>query len=144
MRFTNTVTIARSRPDVFAFLSDFENLPLWNYALRSTRQVVPGPVAVGTRYEQTRTIPKPATETFVVIAFQPDRELAIRGTLGPFHGESSYHLEATDGGTVVTNAMDLAARDGAGLLAGLARPRIRSAVAANLEALKQLLESTDG
>ena len=39
MEFTNTVTIEREPAEVFAFLSDFENLPRWNYALDRTQRV---------------------------------------------------------------------------------------------------------
>jgi uncharacterized protein YndB with AHSA1/START domain len=31
--FENTVLIARPIEDVFAFLSDLENVPKWNYAI---------------------------------------------------------------------------------------------------------------
>ena len=50
MHFANSVTIARTREDVFTFLSRFENLPSWNYALSSTRRTDSGPVGVGARY----------------------------------------------------------------------------------------------
>jgi uncharacterized protein YndB with AHSA1/START domain len=54
--FTNSVTIDRSVDEVFAFLSDFENVPKWNYAIGETRKSSPGPVAVGATYVQRRQI----------------------------------------------------------------------------------------
>jgi uncharacterized protein YndB with AHSA1/START domain len=146
MDFDNTVTIHRSREDVFAYLAEFENLPSWNYALSSTRRTDSGPVGVGAQYTQTREIPRHAVETFEVIRFEPVDSLAIRGTFGPFRAESSYVLEDADGATVLTNAMQLEPDGPLRLVAGLAGSGVRKAVAANLGALKDLLErprSTD-
>ena len=55
--FENTVTIQRPAEEVFAFLADFENTPMWNYAIEETSKTSPGPVGVGTRYRQTRSVP---------------------------------------------------------------------------------------
>jgi hypothetical protein len=42
--FENTVMITRSIEDVFGFLSDFENVPRWNYTISETHKVSEGPV----------------------------------------------------------------------------------------------------
>ena len=140
MEFTNRVTIDRPRDEVFAYLSEFENLPAWNYAISRTSRVGTGPVGVGARYLQTRTLPKPAEETFEVIAFAPPDQLAIRGVLGPFRADSSYLLESDRDTTVLTNAMVLEASGVMRVAAPLAGSRVRTAVAANLQVLKELLE----
>ena len=36
--FENTMMIRRPIEDVFAFLSDFENVPRWNYAIVETHR----------------------------------------------------------------------------------------------------------
>jgi hypothetical protein len=140
MRFVNTVTIGRPPAEVFAYLSQFENVPRWNYAISETRKVTDGPVGVGTRYHQTRTLPRPADETFEVTGFDPDRRLSISGDLGPFRGEIVYLLEPAGDSTVLANTMDLRPAGPLRLLAPLAAPRVRSAVAANLHELKRLLD----
>jgi uncharacterized protein YndB with AHSA1/START domain len=140
MRFVNTVTIDCPPAEVFAYLSRFENVPRWNYAISETRKVTDGPVGVGTRYHQTRTLPRPADETFEVTEFDPDRRLSIRGDLGPFQGEIDYLLEPAGDSTVLANTMDLRPAGPLRLLAPLAAPRVRSAVAANLQELKRRLE----
>ena len=38
--FTNTVTIQKPAEEVFAFLADFENIPMWNHAIEETKQDV--------------------------------------------------------------------------------------------------------
>ena len=140
MNFTNTVTIDRRPAEVFAFLARFENIPRWNYAISETWSEADGPVGVGSRYRQTRTLPTRSEETFVVTAFEPDRRLSIRGTLGPFHGDNTYVLDPAGSGTILSNTMDLEASGPLRFVAPLAASRVKEAVAANLDTLKEILE----
>jgi uncharacterized protein YndB with AHSA1/START domain len=141
VKFTNVVTINRPRPVVFAYLAHLENIPRWNYAISQTRKLTSGPVGVGTRYHQIRTLPTPSEETFEVVEFEPDRRLSIDGGLGPFRGRVAYILESGNASTTLTNTMDLRPSAPLGVVARLAAPQARSAVMANLNTLKQLLES---
>jgi uncharacterized membrane protein len=45
--FQNTVTIHRPADEVFAFLADFENIPIWNYAIEETSKTSAGPSGWG-------------------------------------------------------------------------------------------------
>jgi uncharacterized protein YndB with AHSA1/START domain len=138
--FTNTVTIDRPLAEVFAFLAQFENVPRWNYAISQTRKISSGPVRVGSQYRQTRTLPRRSEETFEVTEFEPDRRISIRGTLGPFPAELTYALDRTGDATTLTNAVDLQTPGLLSAVAPLATGRIKSAVAANLDSLRQILE----
>ena len=138
--FENTVMIGRPIEEVFAFLSDFENVPKWNYAIVETRKVSEGPVGVGTIYRQVRSVPSRSEEGFEVIAYDPPRYLAIQGQLGPFPSRLSYALEAVQEGTQVTNSVELKLRGPGRLLGPVAVPRVRDAVDANLRKLKELLD----
>lgn len=140
MKFTNTIAISRRPAEVFAFLADFENVPLWNYAISETRQVGDGLVGVGSQFRQTRTLPSRSEESFEVTEFEPARKLSIRGILGPFHSEVTYLLEPTSGSTVLRNTMNLRPSGPLRLVAPIAASRLKSAVAANLETLKTILE----
>ena len=141
MQFTNMITINRRPDEVFAFLAHFENVPLWNYAIAETRKVTDGPVGVGSRYRQTRTLPTRSEETLAVTEFEPVHRLSIEGALGPFEGEIRYLLEPAGNATVLTNTMTLQASGPLRLVAPLAAPRVKAAVAANLDTLKQILET---
>jgi uncharacterized protein YndB with AHSA1/START domain len=138
--FENTVMIAKPMEDVFAFLSDLENVPQWNYAIIETRKVSEGPVGVGTIYQQVRSVPSRSEERLEVTAYNPPRHLEIRGQLGPFLSRLSYALDAFPEGTRLTNAVELELRGPGRLLGRVAVPRVRDAVAANLRKLKELLE----
>ena len=138
--FENTLMIRRSIEDVFGFLSDFENVPRWNYAISETHKVSQGPVGVGAIYQQVRSVPSRSEERFEVSAYNPPRHLEIQGQLGPFPSRLSYALDAVPEGTRVTNSVELELRGPGRLVGRVAVPRIRDAVAANLRKLKELLE----
>lgn len=140
MQFTNTIRIDRATAEVFAFLADPENNPQWNYAISETRKTSEGPVGVGSSFLQVRTVPEHSEEALEVTEYEPDRRFAIRGDLGPFHGDVSYVLDPAQGGTIITNAVDVKAAGPAKLIAPLAATRVKAAVAANLGTLKQLLD----
>jgi uncharacterized protein YndB with AHSA1/START domain len=140
VKFTNTVTINRPHREVFAYLADFENVPRWNYAIERTRKITDGPVGVGSRYHQTRTLPRRSEETFEITAFEPDRTIVVRGDLGPFHGDIEYVIESSGDTTVVANTMDLTASGPLRVVAPLASSRVSNAVAANLDVLRKILE----
>ena len=138
--FENAVMIARPIEDVFGFLSDLENIPRWNYAIIETRKVSEGPVGVGTTFRQVRSVPSRSEERLEITAYDPPRQLEIRGQLGPFASRLVYALEAIPAGTRVTNTVELELRGPGRLLGRVAVPRVREAVAANLGRLKELLE----
>jgi uncharacterized protein YndB with AHSA1/START domain len=140
MKFTNTITIERPLSRVFAYLADLENLPQWNYAIGATRKITTGPVDVGSRYLQTRTIPVHAEEHLEIIEFEPDRRLSIRGSLNSLPAHVTYTLREEERVTVLTNTVDLQPPRHLKLLAPVATHRIKSAVAANLVVLKTTLE----
>jgi len=143
--FQNTVTIRRPVEEVFAFLADFENVPRWNYAIVETKKISHGPDGVGTTYRQVRSLPSRSEEAFAVTAFEPPSRLEVHGQIGPFTATIGYLLVPMGDGTRLTNTVDLRPASGAlRLLAPLAASRVKMAVAANLDTLKQLLESGVG
>ena len=86
-----------------------------------------------------RSVPSRSEEDFEVTVHNPPRQLE-RGQLGPFPSRLSYALDAIPEGTRVTNTVELELRGPGRLLGPLAVPRVRDAVAANLQKLKELLE----
>lgn len=139
--FENTVTIQRPAEEVFAFLANFENIPRWNYAIEETKKASAGPVGVGTRYRQTRSVPGRSAEGFEVTVFEPARRLAIDGQIGPFQATISYELEARAVATRLVNTVELDPSQAMlRFAAPLATSRIKAAVAQNLSKLKLVLE----
>jgi hypothetical protein len=141
--FQNTVTIARPASEVFAFLADLRNIPRWNYAIARTVPTSPGSARAGATYRQTRTVPRHSEESLQITVFQPPTRLAVQGQLGPYRATASYLLEPVQGGTQLTNDVELEPIPALLRPIGpLAVPRVKAAVAHNLGTLKELLEST--
>jgi len=107
-----------------------------------TKKTSPGPVGVGTTYRQLRSVPDRSEEGFEVTVFEPTTRLEVHGDIGPFTATVSYLLAPVDDGTRLVNVVDLEPGSGVvRLLAPLAASRVKAAVAANLDTLKQRLEA---
>jgi hypothetical protein len=137
IRFAQSIDIDRPLQEVFAYLADFTNIPAWNYYVEHVRQITPGPVAVGTTYEQTRRTDR---QRFAITVYQAPSALAVTtlpGDRPAFHRH--VELRPVGGGTRVDDRWEL---DLGYLLTlqRLAAPRVKTAVGENLAALKRLLE----
>jgi hypothetical protein len=140
IQFSNQVSIRCDPEDVFAYVADFSKVPTWNYAIRSTEQVTPGPVALGSTFRQIRSIPAVAEEEFEVTEWEPGRRVAITGDFGPFNGTLTYRVEPAAVGTLLTNDVELSARGALGVVGKLAGPRLKAAIAQNLDVLRTGLD----
>lgn len=82
MDFSNALLIDAPACAVFDYLAHPENLPRWNYALSRTEQTSPGPTGVGATFRQTRTLPRPAQESFTITVFEPPNCSLSRASSG--------------------------------------------------------------
>ena len=137
MHFTNTVIIDRTVTDTFAFVSNFENMPKWNYFVQETTNQSPLGREAGTIYRQRRRTDE---QRFVVTDFEPDQLVAVR-TLPPARDlQMRFTFQPDGGGTRLTDDWTL----DTGLprwLDGIGATRVSSAVRDNLAKLKELLET---
>jgi uncharacterized membrane protein len=137
LEFENTIRIDRPVNEVFAFLSDFENIPKWNYYILEVRKLSDNPSGVGTTYHQVR---KSDEQDFRIIAFEPNHSLAVK-TLP--HSSPSFERKFTlyeEGDATRLRDQWKLDTGRSALLERLARGRVKSAVAENLAKLKELLE----
>ncbi len=137
LEFENTIRIDRPVDEVFAFLSDFENIPKWNYYVLEVRQLSDSPIGVGTTYHQLR---KTDEQDFRIIEFEPNHTVAVK-TLP----QSSPRLEMRftlyeEGNTTRVRDQWKLDTGRPTILERLAGGRVKSAVAENLTKLKELLE----
>ncbi len=138
MNFENTILIRCPVEKVFSFVADFENVPKWNYYVVSVRKLSEGPIGEGTVYHQIR---KSDQQDFRVGEYQPNATIAVETTPGSqLQFERRFVFEPVEGGTklVDTWKLDLGRNP---LIQRLGAFKVKSAVAANLEKLKELLET---
>jgi uncharacterized membrane protein len=137
LEFENIIAIDRPIEEVFAFLSDFENIPKWNYYVLEVRQLSERPIGIGTSYHQVR---KTDQQDFRIIEFEPDHTVAVK-TLprsSPSF-ERRFTLSEEGDTTRIRDQWKLDTGRPA-VLEKLASGRVKSAVAENLAKLKELLE----
>jgi uncharacterized membrane protein len=137
LEFENIIRIDRPVEEVFAFLSDFGNIPKWNYYVVEVRQLSESPIGIGTSYHQVRETDE---QDFRIIEFEPEHMVTVR-TLpqsSPIFERRFALYEAGDT-THIRDEWKLDTGKPA-LLESLARGRVKSAVAENLVKLKELLE----
>jgi carbon monoxide dehydrogenase subunit G len=137
LEFENTIRIGRRIDKVFAFLSDFENIPKCNYYVLDVRQLSESPRGIGTTYHQVR---KTDEQDFRIIEFEPDHTVTVK-TLPQSSPsfERRFTLYEEGDTTQIRDEWKLDTGRPA-ILERLARGRIKSAVAENLAKLKELLE----
>jgi uncharacterized membrane protein len=135
--FENTIRIERPVDEVFAFLSNFENIPKWNYYVLEVRQLSENPIGVGTTYHQIR---KTDEQDFRIIEFEPNHTVAVK-TLPQSSPdlEMRFTLYEEGGTTRIRDEWKLDTGTPA-ILERLVRRRVKSAVAENLAKLKELLD----
>lgn len=138
--FTNTIHINRTSKEVYAYLSDLEHTPEWNWAITETKKTTSGPTTVGTRYIQTRSVPQAGTEILEIAALDPDHRIEVQGTLAQFAAQLRYDLAPQADGTELTNTVSLEPQGALRLISPILGGRIKRAVAENLNVLKAQLE----
>ncbi len=136
MHFVHALVIERPVSEVFAFISDPENLPRWNYYVIGCTTLDAGPARVGSTY---RLVRKSDTRVFAVTEFKQDRRLVIRFRAPTPPLEIRFTVEPTKSGTRLTDEWEL--KGIAGFVASFARAPIRRAVGDNLGKLKELLQT---
>lgn len=137
LEFENSIRIDCPIDEVFAFLSDFENIPKWNYYVLEVRQLSEGPTGVGTTYHQVR---KTDEQDFRIAQFEANRTVAVE-TLPQSSPafERRFVLHEEGDTTLIRDEWKLDTARPA-LLEKMAGKRVQAAVAENLAKLKELLE----
>ena len=132
--FDNEIIIRRPINEVYAFLSDFENMPKWNYYLVSLTKTSTGDIGVGTTFHKIRKNDSQHyritelnyPDTIAIETLPPERKLLMR-----------FKLINMGQQTSIIDTWHIAAPF---LIAPFIKPFVKKAVASNLAKLKTLLE----
>ena len=102
IRFEFTVVVNRPVEEVFAYLTNPENLPEWQTMVLEARQDSPGAMTKGTKLTDVRKFLGRRFETTVeVTAFEPSKRADFKAVSGPIPFEISHTLEPVDGATSI-------------------------------------------
>ena len=139
-----TVEIAKSPQEVFAYLDDLRRHGEWQEQIESVEVLTDGPTRVGSRAVDTRRVPGGRRQiTYEVTEHDPPRRAAFRGLDGPIRPQGSITVEPLDDGTRsrVTLELDLVGHGIGKLIAPLVRLDARRHVPNDQARFKERLES---
>ena len=143
-KIVESIEIARSPEDVFAYLDDVERHGEWQAQIVSSRRETEGPTRVGTRVTDVRKVPgRTQPVTWEVTEHDPPRRSSFKGVSGPVRPVGTVTVEPVgEGHSKVTLELDL---QGHGLLgvvvAPLARRSASKEVPEDQRRLKERLEA---
>ncbi len=139
-----SIEIARSPDDVFAYLSDLARHGEWQTEIVSVKVETDGPTRLGSRATDTRKVPggKRAV-TYEITEFDPPRRTSFKGIDGPVRPVGKVNVEPLDDGSRsrITLELDFEGHGIGKLLLPLVRRDARKHVPQDQARLKQRLES---
>jgi ligand-binding SRPBCC domain-containing protein len=146
MHVEESVVINRPPEEVFDYVANSQNLPEWSSPVQEVRSETQGPlVEEGARFTTVAKFLGRSFETpFEVIVHDPPRRHTDRSRGGPFPQEYTHIIEEVEGGgTRLTEVMEGEPRGFFRLAGPLLEMAGRRQFRADLETLKDLLESQD-
>lgn len=136
-----SVTVRRPAEAVFAFVADGEKCPQWRPGVLDIKRVSGD--GVGTRYAQGVKGPmgRRIAADYEITVFDPNRRLEFQAIVGPARPHGRYDLEAVDGGTRLTFALDAGLSGIRKILMGSAVQKTMDAEVKALDNLKRVMET---
>lgn len=99
IKVTETVAISSSPTEVFAFISNLDNIPLWDREVKNFKLVTPGATKVGSRFVEESKVGSVNCE---VTEFSPDKALAFSGLSTAMDFTERILVEPADKGVIIT------------------------------------------
>lgn len=135
----HSVATARPRPEVFAYVADFEKVAEWDPGIASARRVT-GDGGVGTRYEiGARFAGRVVPMTYEVVEHSAPGRITLRGTSGGVDAVDDIRFVEAAGGTRVDYRADFTLRGALRFAAPLLRPLFRRVGRRAIDGLQRAL-----
>jgi uncharacterized protein YndB with AHSA1/START domain len=99
-----SIMIERPPEQVFAFLSDPENIPKWQAGVTESKLVSPGNLGVGVQFHETvRVMGRRMNVVCEITEYDPVRKLTFRSISNtPIQFVGGFTFEPTNGGTTLS------------------------------------------
>ena len=141
----HTITIDRPVEEVWDYVLDARNDPVWITNVVEVGRGAEAPVELGLEIEETyKFLGVRLPMTLKVTEHEPPHRSAIEMSDGPVPGRGSYQFEPVDGGTRFTMSLDTDAHGFFKLAEPVFARMARRDVASSLENLKDILEARNG
>jgi carbon monoxide dehydrogenase subunit G len=147
MEVTASVEINRPPAEVFSYLADMANNPVWQRGQQWCAWTSEPPLDVGSTYDQVASfLGKTITSSFEVVEFEPGRRIRIKSTGGTMPIDVTREVAPAASGTGSTVSA-IVRGEPAGVLgvmtniaAPLMRIMVRNSVRSDYGRLKEILE----
>jgi uncharacterized membrane protein len=139
MHFDFEVTIERPLAEVFAYLTDVQNVPQWQESAVSAEWIDDGRRFREKRHFMGRT----AELELEVTALEPERRFDVRAVKAPVKFEIRHSLEGLDGGTLVSVHGEAKLSGALRFAAGMAKKQAEGQFRRDFERMKAILERRD-
>ena len=108
MNATAEITLDKHIDEVWDFVSNIEKLGLWVEGIEAPKQTSDGRTGVGTTYHSKYNYRgKSFDMDHEIYEFEPPNHLGTRSTEGPFAYNAGLVLAEADGGTSVSNTIEV-------------------------------------
>ncbi len=141
LRVATSVLIDRAIGDVFAFVTNVDNVQLWDSKVISA-ELTPGEtMKKGAVIRESRRAWWGAMDaTYTVIEYQPTAKFCLEGEAGGIRATSCLQLTGTGSATEIAFVGEYEGGTLFGLLRHVSRPFVERSVRATMGTIKQLLE----
>ena len=100
LHFESEVTIGRPVADVFAFVADLSNTPLWQQGVVHSASITPGPIRVGHMFEEDVKVAWFHVPTrCVVTELEANQRMVFEASSSPLEYRGEFRFEPVAGGT---------------------------------------------
>ncbi len=142
----NTVIIKRPVGEVFEFMANGENTPLWQTSTQEVRKDTQDPIGVGTKFTNvTHFLGRKFESTLEYTAYEPNKKISSKSVSGPIPVKIETTFEPiAEGETKVTVVGELEVGGFFKLAEPLVARMIQRQVEASNANLKDLLEAQAG
>lgn len=141
-KIEQSATIERPVEQVWDFLHEPKNDPIWQTSIVESQQLSEGPVGVGTRMREVRHFLGKRFEVgYELTEYEPARKSSVKVISGPIPFSGSYILEPVDRATRVTMTGELEAHGFFKLAEPVFARMARRELESSLGHLKDLLEA---
>jgi uncharacterized protein YndB with AHSA1/START domain len=141
-RIEINLVIDRPVEEVFAFVSNSENLPRWRSTVLECKKTSKGPLGVGGTFSSRLTfLGRQFDGNIVVTEHEPNRIYASKMAEGPFPLATRYVLEPVENGTHVSFVVEGAPGGFFKFAEPLVVSMAKRAYEADLHNLKEMLEA---
>ena len=136
-----TVTVNRSPNEVFDFILEGKNNPIWRPAVADIVKLPGTPSGVGAAFKQGMKGPggRRIDADYKIVECDRPRQIKFEVTAGPARPNGNYSLAAQGSSTILTFVLDFQPKGLAKLMDGMIQKQMEEEVA-TLENLKKHLE----